>query len=87
MATSTGGKRKQRVDIYAYIHVAISSLSTCARTWHRCFNERWCEDEELLRRWVQKLFGKKPGLKFFRFPLAEKERCARWTAAVRRKNW
>ena len=31
--------------------------------------------------------GKKPGLRFFRFPLADKERCKRWTIAVRRENW
>ena len=26
--------------------------------------------------------GKKPGLRFFRFPLLDKERNAKWTAAV-----
>ena len=31
--------------------------------------------------------GKKPGLRFFRFPLLDKERNAKWTAAVRRVNW
>ena len=31
--------------------------------------------------------GKKVGLRFFRFPLREKERCARWTAAVPRLDW
>ena len=31
--------------------------------------------------------GKKEGLRFFRFPLGDKERCAKWTAAVRREAW
>ena len=31
--------------------------------------------------------GKKPGLRFFRFPLSDKARCARWAAAVRRVGW
>ena len=31
--------------------------------------------------------GKRQGLRFFRFPLAHKERCAKWAAAVRRQNW
>ena len=28
--------------------------------------------------------GKKEGLSFFRFPLNDRERCDKWTAAVRR---
>ena len=34
--------------------------------------------------------GKKEGqegLRLFRFPLADKERCTKWTAAVRRQVW
>ena len=31
--------------------------------------------------------GKKPGLRFFCFPLLDKERNAKWIAAVRRVNW
>ena len=31
--------------------------------------------------------GKKPGLRFFRFPLLDKERNAKWISAVRRVNW
>ena len=31
--------------------------------------------------------GKKRGLSFFRFPLKDKDRCSRWTAAVKRANW
>ena len=31
--------------------------------------------------------GKKPGIRFFRFPLLDKERNAKWIAAVRRVNW
>lgn len=29
----------------------------------------------------------KAGLRFFCFPLADKDRCVRWVAAVNRKNW
>ena len=31
--------------------------------------------------------GKKKGLSFYRFPLSDKERCSKWEAAVRRKDW
>ena len=31
--------------------------------------------------------GEKEGLRFFRFPLGDKERCAKWTAAVRKEAW
>ena len=31
--------------------------------------------------------GKKEGLRFFRFPLTNEERCKRWIAAVRREHW
>ena len=35
----------------------------------------------------KKYIEKKEGLRFFRFPLADKGRCAKWTAAVRREAW
>ena len=35
----------------------------------------------------QNKVGKKLGLRFFRFPLADKDRCVKWVAAVNRKNW
>ena len=31
--------------------------------------------------------GKEKGLRFYRFPLGQQERCAKWTAAVRRACW
>ena len=31
--------------------------------------------------------GKKEGLRFFRFPLNDQERCSKWTAAVKRAHW
>ena len=31
--------------------------------------------------------GKKPGLRFFRFPLSDADRCSKWEAAVRRQHW
>ena len=31
--------------------------------------------------------GKKGGLSFFRFPLKDKDRCSKWTAAVKRAKW
>ena len=31
--------------------------------------------------------GKTPGLSFYRFPLSDGERCAKWVAALRRSGW
>ena len=31
--------------------------------------------------------GKAAGLRFFRFPLSDSDRCAKWVAAVRRSGW
>ena len=61
------------------------ALSATIDTWcdFYCFLS-W---ERLLSSWLPQKGWQEGGLCFFHYPLADKDRCVKWVAAVNRKNW